>query len=257
MTLINKMQNRKATWRIFTFHAGISMVLVVLSLFPVLFYPDQPYVQVVPLLAAAIVLVLSLFCATRFMRLLEEAHDRISTLSAHDDLTGLPNRRWFFDRLDEEVDRAFRYGNPLAMIMIDIDHFKKVNDSFGHPLGDMALAEVSRLLSANVRTSDMVARYGGEEFVVLLPETTVDQAVLVAEKLRMVVEVNDISLEGPQVKVTISCGVADLQSVKNGKGSARDAFVLAVDNTMHRAKENGRNQVLAFVPKSDRQIPLV
>ncbi|WP_281759991.1 GGDEF domain-containing protein [Pseudodesulfovibrio nedwellii] len=257
MTMINKLENRKTAWRIFTFHAGISMALLVLSVFPVLFYPDQPYAQITPLLAAAMVLGLSLYCATRFMRLIEEAHDKISTLSAHDDLTGLPNRRWFFDRLDEEVDRAFRYGNSLSMIMIDIDHFKRVNDSFGHPLGDMALAEVSRLLSANVRTSDIVARYGGEEFVVLLPETLADQAVLVAEKLRMVVEVNDISLEGPQVKVTISCGVADLRSVKNCKGSTRDAFVLAADNTMHRAKKNGRNQVLSFVPKSDRQIPLV
>ena len=256
MTL-SKSQSRTQAWRIFTFQGGFSVAVVAVSLLPVLFFPGWIYSQAFMLVAAAVVLAISLYSATRYIRLLESAHDTIMTLTSHDDLTGLPNRRWFFDRLDEEVERATRYDNPLSLIMIDIDHFKKVNDAFGHPLGDMALAEVARLLSANVRASDIVARYGGEEFVALLPETTSDQAAVVAEKLRMVVEVNDISLEGPQVKVTVSCGVADLQSIRDDNGSQRDAFVLAADNTMLRAKENGRNQVLAYVPQNDKLLPLV
>lgn len=245
MPLTTKTQSRKAAWRIFNTQAVISVAVVVVAIFPALFLLDRSQALAAVLIAAVIVLGLSLHSATRYMRLLEQCHDKIATLTTHDDLTGLPNRRWFFDRLDEEVDRAKRYGNALSMIMIDIDHFKNVNDSFGHPLGDLALAEVARLIAANVRASDIVARYGGEEFVVLLPETTAEQASQAAEKLRIVVEVNDISLEGPEVKVTVSCGVAEISSVKK-KGSLRDNFILAADASLTKAKENGRNQVIEY-----------
>ena len=93
--------------------------------------------------------------------------------------------------------------------------------------------------------------------MIIIPESDAEQAAVVAEKLRVVVEVNDISLEGPQIKVTISCGVADLKSIRPGKGSLRDAFVMAVDHNMHRAKENGRNQVRIHIPKNDKHLPLV
>jgi len=242
-----KSQSRKAAWRIFNFQSIASVAVIVIAVFPTLFLDNRSQALASALAAAAAVLGLSLLSATRFMRLIEGCHDKIATLTTHDDLTGLPNRRWFFDRLDEEVDRAGRYGNALSMIMIDIDHFKDVNNSFGHPLGDLALAEVARLIAANVRASDIVARYGGEEFVVLLPETTAEQASLAAEKLRIVVEVNDISLEGPEVKVTVSCGVAELGGLSE-KGRLRDNFILAADKALARAKENGRNQVIEFTP---------
>ena len=245
MTLTNKIQSRKKGWRIFNTQTTASLVVIILAIFAALFLNDRSLALAAVLAAASIVLGLSLLSATRFMRLLEGCHDKIATLTTHDDLTGLPNRRWFFDRLDEEVDRAKRYGNALSMIMIDIDNFRQVNNAFGHPLGDLALSEVSRLIAANVRASDIVARYGGEEFMVLLPETTAEQASKAAEKLRIVVEVNDISMEGPQVKVTISCGVAEIASVSKD-GKLRDNFILAADKALNQAKNNGRNQVIEF-----------
>ena len=257
MIVTGKAKLRQQAWRTFLLQTGLSAAVVVVALIPAIFLRERSYLLVAMLLSTATVVGLSLVCASRLMRLMEEAQDKIATLTTHDELTGLPNRRWFFERLDEEIDRARRYNNALSLIMIDIDRFKDVNDNFGHPLGDLALAEVARLLAANVRTSDIVVRYGGEEFMIIIPESDAEQAAKVAEKLRVVVEVNDISLEGPQLKVTISAGVADLKSVQAAKGSVRDAFVLATDKTMHRAKENGRNQVLIHTPKIDRQLPLV
>ncbi|XXJ21077.1 GGDEF domain-containing protein [Desulfovibrio caledoniensis] len=248
---------RQQAWRIFLLQCGLSLTVVVAALLPVSLLHDQMYNMAALILAAALVLGIALFCGARLMRLLEGAHDKIADLTTHDDLTGLPNRNWFFDRLDEEIARAERYGNKLALVMVDLDHFRQVNDAFGHPLGDLALAEVARLLAANVRTSDVVARYGGEEFMIILPETDADRAARAAEKLRMVVEVNDISLEGPEIKVTISCGVADLASVSPQRGSRRDALVVAADRAMRRAKLNGRNQVLVHAPEHERQLTLV
>jgi len=257
MTQTFKGRLRQQAWRIFLLQCGLSVTVVVFALLPVALLHDRSYTMAALFLAAVLVLGIALACATRLMRLLEGAHDKIATLTTHDDLTGLPNRSWFFDRLDEEVDRARRYGNKLSLVMVDLDHFRQVNDSFGHPLGDLALAEVARLLAANIRTSDVVARYGGEEFMIILPEADAGQAAQAAEKLRMVVEVNDISLEGPEVKVTISCGVADLASVHPERGSLRDALVMAADRAMHRAKLNGRNQVLMHVAEHERQLTLV
>jgi diguanylate cyclase (GGDEF)-like protein len=248
---------RQQAWRIFLLQCGLSSAVVLFALLPIALLPGRTAVIASLFAAAVLVLGIALFCASRLVRLLDGAHDKIASLTTHDDLTGLPNRSWFFDRLDEEVDRARRYGNPLSLVMVDLDHFRRVNDSFGHPLGDTALAEVARLLAANVRASDVVARYGGEEFMIILPETDAAGAALAAEKLRMVVEVNDISLEGPEIKVTISCGVADLASVHDARRSLRDAFVVAADRALHRAKQNGRNQVLTHTPGNERQLSLV
>ncbi|OIQ49325.1 Response regulator PleD [Pseudodesulfovibrio hydrargyri] len=248
---------RQQAWRIFVLQCGLSLTVVVFALLPATLLHDPSYTMAAPFLAAVLLLGITAFCGTRLMHLLDGAHDRIAALTTHDELTGLPNRSWFFDRLDEEIDRAERYGNKLSLVMVDLDRFRAVNDSFGHPLGDLALAEVARLLAANIRTSDVVARYGGEEFMIILPETDAERAARAAEKLRVVVEVNDISLEGPEIKVTISCGVADLASIHPRRGSRRDALVVAADRAMHRAKQNGRNQVLVHAAEHERQLTLV
>jgi len=257
MTQTLKGRLRQQAWRIFLLQCGLTLTVVVFALLPISLLHNRSYSMAALVLAAVLVLGVAMFCGAKLMRLLDGAHDKIATLTTHDDLTGLPNRSWFFDRLDEEIARAGRYGNKLSLVMIDLDHFRRVNDSFGHPLGDLALAEVARLLAANVRTSDVVTRYGGEEFMIILPETDAARAAQAAEKLRMVVEVNDISLEGPEIKVTISCGVADLASIHPKKASLRDTLVVAADRALHQAKKNGRNQVLMHETEHERQLTLV
>ena len=188
---------------------------------------------------------------------LREARADMARLAVTDELTGLVNRSAFFARLEEEIDRVRRYDTNLAMIMFDIDDFGRINESFGHPVGDAALAEVARLLSANARASDILARYGGEEFVMLVPSMGLEEAVRAAEKLRVVVEVNDLVLEGPQVKATISAGVADAATVADGEGPLKDRLVRAAHNALRRAKAKGRNRVEAHYKSRSRQLNLM
>jgi len=207
--------------------------------------------------STAMVLGVFLFFTIRLMRQLHAAHKEIEELVITDELTGLANRRHFFERLDEEVDRASRYGSELSMIMVDIDHFKDVNDTYGHPVGDIVLAEVARLLSANIRTSDIIGRYGGEEFGILIPALNATEAAQAAEKLRVVIEVNDIALEGPPINVTASFGVADLKSVEGEGADLKNSLIKAADESLYRAKADGRNQVVAYKPANEKQMPLV
>ena len=205
------------------------------------------------LIVGSAVLVICIFCifTFRLMRRLQAAQKELAQLAVTDELTGLFNRRYFFGRLDEEIDRVSRYGSNMSLIMIDIDYFKNVNDQYGHPIGDVVLSEVARLLSANIRTSDIIARYGGEEFAIMIPSMGVNEASRAADKLRTVIEVNDIMLEGPAIKVTISAGVADYATVKSEKGSHKDALVREADRALYRAKAEGRNRVETYQKKRE------
>ncbi len=206
---------------------------------------NQIVILALIVLTTGMVLAIFLFFTFRLMRRLHAAHAAIAELAVTDELTGLSNRRHFFDRFDEEIDRARRYGSNLSLLMLDIDHFKNVNDTYGHPAGDMVLAEVARLLNANIRTSDIIGRYGGEEFAILIPAMPVSEAAQAAEKLRVVIEVNDIALEGPPLNVTISAGVADISSfIEDTKASPKDALIRAADRALYRAKADGRNRVV-------------
>ncbi len=164
--------------------------------------------------------------------------DRIRHMAYVDGLTGIFNRRYFEMRITEEMERARRYENALALIMVDIDHFKRLNDEFGHLLGDEVLRQVSTLFDQNLRKSDIVSRYGGEEFVVLMPQTTVEHAASAAEKLRKTVEAH--SFPGVARPVTISMGVASFPV----DGDSRDALVAAADRALYIAKQAGRNRVI-------------
>ncbi len=154
-----------------------------------------------------------------------------------DTLTGLYNRRFFDKTLDDEIQRAQRYNRDLSLIMIDIDHFKKFNDTYGHQKGDDVLHTVASILIENSRNSDIVARYGGEEMSIILPETPVDKAALVGEKIRSKVEANTDRREG--VKITISIGVAGL----NAKNKNAEEIISSADAALYTAKNEGRNRV--------------
>lgn len=164
---------------------------------------------------------------------------RVKQLAYLDGLTGIFNRRYFEIRITEEIERARRFSTDLSVIMVDVDKFKSLNDDFGHLLGDEALRQVSSLLSRQIRKIDVVCRYGGEEFVILLPQTTSQQAFHVADKLRRAVA--EWQFPGVPRALTISGGV----SMFPDHGSTRDELVQAADAALYAAKQAGRDRILS------------
>jgi diguanylate cyclase (GGDEF)-like protein len=165
-----------------------------------------------------------------------------------DPLTGILNRQTLLVRLDEELARAVRYKRPLSVVLVDIDHFKRINDTHGHDAGDRVLDDLARQLSGSVRSVDVVGRYGGEEFLLILPETDADAAAAIAEKLRWVIGSREVKLaDGHTATMTISAGVA------GGPGEVlrRDALVRDADAALYSAKALGRNQVYVFRETGD------
>ena len=165
-----------------------------------------------------------------------------------DKLTRVANRSTLLASLFEEVERASRYGRPLSIAFLDIDHFKQVNDTYGHDAGDLVLATLGRLLSTGQRQSDLAGRYGGEEFVLVFPETTVDEATSVAEKLRLAIAKERIELAGgEQIAVTASIGLAG----GHGQPLRVDDLLRDADAAMYAAKSLGRNQTYVFAEVDD------
>jgi len=183
-------------------------------------------------------------CATA----IQNSHyvDRVKQLAYLDGLTGIFNRRFFELRIAEEIERARRFGAGLGVIMIDIDQFKRLNDEFGHLLGDEVLRQVSSILHRQLRRIDVVCRYGGEEFAILLPETSCQYSLNVAEKLRRMVEA--WQFPGVPRPVTISAGTANYPE----HGTTRDELVSAADAGLYAAKQTGRNRV-CLAPSVERE----
>lgn len=190
-----------------------------------------------------------------FKHFLNGMRQRMNNMANVDRLTGLFNRRFFDNQLSFEIERATRYGHPLSLLMIDIDHFKRVNDTQGHQKGDEVLAAVGALIEANTRSSDIAARYGGEEMAVILPETTREQAAIAAEKLRRRIESE--SEPRTKLKVTVSIGVATVGP--RGPGAPAEAgeppedttpatLMEKADGALYKAKELGRNRVAVMGP---------
>ncbi|HEY2902317.1 MAG TPA: GGDEF domain-containing protein [Polyangia bacterium] len=172
---------------------------------------------------------------------LDEAFQRqLSESALRDGLTKAFNKRYFGERLETEVTYSQRHRSPLSLIFIDIDHFKRINDSHGHPGGDAVLAELAAVAAESLRGEDIFARYGGEEFAIICRETDLRDAALLAERLRAVIEGHSFMFEGKTIPVTISAGVAYMPDP--GVQGASDLVALA-DETMYRAKRGGRNRV--------------
>ena len=173
----------------------------------------------------------------------QAAKEKLAHLAVHDELTGLYNYRYLHTRLNEEFKRAERYRDPLACAMIDIDHFKQVNDTHGHAVGDAILREVSARLRAAVREIDVVARYGGEEFLLVLPSTHFSGALTVADRVWRSMGTTPIEIEGRELSVTVSLGVALFPSrdVRN-----KDQLLKASDKALYQAKADGRNRICVF-----------
>jgi diguanylate cyclase (GGDEF)-like protein/PAS domain S-box-containing protein len=170
----------------------------------------------------------------------KELEKKLRDFAEHDALTGIMNRRMTEDVLKKDIERASRYNKPLSLLMMDIDHFKRVNDTFGHDVGDLVLKHLTKISKSNLREVDSFGRWGGEEFVVLLPEIDLKGAHVVAEKLRKSIENTSLKInEDEKVSYTISIGgVAYSKSMKSW-----EAFFKLADNALYQAKEQGRNQV--------------
>lgn len=171
---------------------------------------------------------------------LEQVVRDLEQMASTDTLTGAWNRRRFEEAVEMEIHRAARECRPLSLMMVDIDHFKKVNDSFGHQAGDRVLVELATLLKDSVRKSDSVTRWGGEEFVVMLPNTGADAAVALANRIRRRIETQVFTAAG---RVTASFGVAEFVALESWQGWLRRS-----DEALYRAKERGRNRVELSIP---------
>lgn len=171
---------------------------------------------------------------------LHQAYARAQDQARTDELTRLPNRRAFVEQATAAFQLAERHDRPLALIMFDIDHFKQVNDTHGHAAGDEALREVAAAVRRTARVSDVPGRLGGEEFGLLLPETGVDEAVRVAERIRQEVGASSVEADGTAFAVTCSCGVAG----RSPDTDDLDALMRVADEALYRAKKNGRDRVV-------------
>jgi diguanylate cyclase (GGDEF)-like protein/PAS domain S-box-containing protein len=176
----------------------------------------------------------------------KKLEDKLSAMALTDGLTGIANRRAFDRALQREWKRTLREGSQISLLLLDIDHFKRFNDLYGHQVGDDCLRAVAAAVSGAVRTTDIVARYGGEEIAIILPSTFTDGAMEVAEKVRSAIESLRLGLEGNSEtasSVTVSIGVATALARQGGTIKMPESLLLAADNAMYKAKHKGRNRV--------------
>ena len=157
--------------------------------------------------------------------------------ASHDNLTGLPNRDAYQKRLEDELARRHRYGSPLSLVVCDVDHFKRINDTYGHLAGDKVLQLLARSLRKNLRDVDFIARYGGEEFVILMPETTSADAYTAAEKLRTKIEQTPFNFRKERVPITMSFGISEFHALESP-----DTVFERADKALYKAKHEGRNR---------------
>jgi diguanylate cyclase (GGDEF)-like protein len=167
----------------------------------------------------------------------------LAEASARDPLTGLYNRWYVLDKMEAEINRTLRHGSAMALLMLDIDHFKNVNDTYGHPAGDHVLQVVARLLKESCRVYDVPGRYGGEEFCLLLPETSMLSTPNVAQRIQQRLATTDMELTDTSVVVTASIGIAGIDAASPDAVLSPAALIDRADRALYSAKNTGRNRV--------------
>ncbi len=180
---------------------------------------------------------------------LVSANERLHQLSVTDDLTGVNNRRYFFQRLGEEMNQTIRYGHTISVMILDLDDFKNINDVMGHIVGDAVLREFASLLRNKLRKGETVSRYGGEEFAVILPHVKADDALRAAEAVRKKVESTIFSCSGQGIPVTVSIGVAELDS----RLKDPDEVLQRADKALYKAKSEGKNRACIWPCKTAKR----
>jgi diguanylate cyclase (GGDEF)-like protein len=173
---------------------------------------------------------------------IEHLQEELRRQALHDALTGLYNRYYLIETLAQEIIRAERENSPLSIVMADIDHFKTINDSYGHPVGDQFLIKIAEVMKNNVRGSDIVSRYGGEEFLLVLPGTGMEFAMKRAEALQRLCAKIVVAYEGKDLEVTLSFGLAAYPE----DGKDLEGLIKKADQALYRSKKGGRNQVTGW-----------
>ena len=189
---------------------------------------------IIGLVVTALVIVINVFVVNYYQ-------GRLETMATTDELTGLPNRRFFMSQAKRDLANAVRSESPFSLLMLDVDHFKLINDTQGHEVGDRKLKEIARLLSTELRTGDLVGRLGGEEFGAVLHQADKDRAMEIAERIRRIIADSNISNGTDSGRVTISVGVASRASASDG--TDLEKLLLDADTSMYKAKKLGRNRV--------------
>jgi two-component system cell cycle response regulator len=176
----------------------------------------------------------------------KKAQAKMAEMSTEDELTKLHNRRYFIEALEGEFERASRYETEIALVIMDLDHFKGINDTYGHPAGDMVLSEIGRILKEHVRRNDLACRYGGEEFAVILSNVSRDNIYAAYERFREMVSKQPFEYETKKFHITVSIGIA----FSNNAESANDLLAHA-DQALYQAKETGRNKTVTYIDKEE------
>lgn len=188
-----------------------------------------------------ILLAIIYFLAWKLVGRLDETQKRLKHIAVTDELTGLKNRRYIMEELDKEYQRAARTGGTLSLILFDIDHFKRVNDNFGHAFGDTVLKAVAQEMQASLRTYDLLGRIGGEEFLIASPGSTLDEAVRLAERIRETIKGRKISNVTDTMTVTVSAGITSLSE----QDAKADILLARADEALYLAKQQGRDRVVS------------
>jgi diguanylate cyclase (GGDEF)-like protein len=239
---LSRLSPRALFWALALGSVALSQILTVVTSL-LLFHTLRSDIQLTILVAGAVTAA-AMALAARYvvarLRMQQASLERFATV---DELTGSPNRRIFLERLRSEIDRCSRLDTLLCLVFVDIDFFKRVNDEYGHQVGDAVLKEIYARLEESLRPYDFVGRYGGDEFVMALPGTDAEGGVAAAERLRLSVREG---AHGKPAGVTISLGVAQLE-----KGMDADQLLGNADAALYRAKDRGRNRT-EMHPRSDR-----
>lgn len=191
-----------------------------------------------------------------YMTRQQEFDTRLYRIASTDELTGIANRRALILALEKRISEAMRYKTSFSILLFDLDNFKSINDENGHLVGDGLLVKITRVCARWLRTTDFMGRYGGEEFMVLCPNTSLEGAKALAERIRQAVEETGFVLHGKNIKMTISVGVTELSNHIDSSSARLNEIELshdmidAADSAMYRAKRTGRNRVVAFEPES-------
>jgi diguanylate cyclase (GGDEF)-like protein len=167
----------------------------------------------------------------------------LTEVSSRDTLTGLYNRWYVIEKLDSEINRSLRHGSPMSLLMLDLDHFKRINDTYGHGIGDEVLKSVGQTLRESCRVYDVPGRYGGEEFCIVLPETRVGNTTVVAERIRTRLATTELRFGDVALQITTSIGIAGVDNVPDEGVLSSAALIDRADRALYSAKSRGRNRV--------------